>query len=146
MGDFGGMSLTEINAFVCANAERMVNMGLIVDLWLVLDEAGLAAAPPTGIVCSKAIADADDEEEAAFAYTDEFEGLRVPLDQVWTVFATLSHTMAKEWVDYHGTEPVVNADGTKEFSMGSYEEIADPDVLERKRVAWESWSEQGFIE
>ncbi|KAJ7437206.1 hypothetical protein B0H11DRAFT_2108127 [Mycena galericulata] len=143
--DFAEMSLADINDFMRANSQRLEDMGFIVDLWLVIDDAGLAASAPTGVVCKQSFAGGDEDEVATWSYTDEFESLRVPLDQIWAVFSGLN-SREMELFDYQDINSPAESDGTTKFAPGCYREVTDRNVLERKQLAWESWRAQGFVE
>ncbi|KAJ7732802.1 hypothetical protein DFH07DRAFT_142549 [Mycena maculata] len=154
--DFAGKSLAEVNTFVRSNAVRLEELGFVVDLWLVLDDAGLvplgtdpaAASTSTstsnGVLCKQCFAGGDEDEIETWGYTDDFETLRAPLDQTWEVFAGLNS--GAEFLDFQDTDCTVQADGTTKFNPEARREVTNADVLERKRKAWHAWRDQGFIE
>ncbi|KAJ7083449.1 hypothetical protein C8R44DRAFT_822455 [Mycena epipterygia] len=139
---FAGKSLADVNAFMRANCKRLADMGFLFNLWLVLDDVGLATN--TCIICSQVFNGGDDDDDPdTWTYTDDFYAMRVPLDQAWSVYSSLNEG-GKELVDYmmDGPEP----EGMLHWNPGFRTEITDLDVLDRKEIAWNLWRDQGVVD
>ncbi|KAJ7748405.1 hypothetical protein B0H16DRAFT_1553308 [Mycena metata] len=138
--DFAGLSPAEINEFMNTHSAELDEMTLTFELWMVLDEMGLETG--TCVICKHPYNGGDDDEPATWGYTEEFEGLRVPLDQACAVYASLY--TGREFEDYiaNGEWP----DGTYRFDPQQIKEPTDPEVLERKEKAWQLWQGQGVVD
>ncbi|KAJ6545441.1 hypothetical protein B0H19DRAFT_1238304 [Mycena capillaripes] len=138
--DFAGLTLEEINGFMNTNATALDEITFTFELWMVLDQTGLDT--DTCVICKHPYNGGDDDEPATWGYTEEFEGLRVPLDQVCAVYASLY--TGREFEDYRGdgTWP----DGTYRFDDKVRRDMKDPEVLERKEKAWQLWRHEGVVD
>ncbi|KAJ7167884.1 hypothetical protein C8R46DRAFT_1094401 [Mycena filopes] len=137
---FAGASLEEVNEFMNAHSAELDEMTFTFELWMVLDDLGLKTG--TCVICKHPYSAGDDDEPATWGYTDDFEGLRVPLSESWAVFASLY--TGREFEDYiaGGEWP----DGTYRFDSQQCKATADPEVLERKEKAWQLWRSEGFVD
>ncbi|KAJ7137501.1 hypothetical protein C8R43DRAFT_864306, partial [Mycena crocata] len=105
--DFAGMSLANVNAFVRGNLDALEDLGILRELWLVIDDIGIAT--DTCVIC-KSIFNAGDEDDAdTWDYTDEWEALRVPMNEAHRVMSGLDGR-GREFCDYEWGP--VREDGT----------------------------------
>jgi hypothetical protein len=148
---FAGLSFAEVNAFLGANGARLEPLGFMLDLWLIIDQAGLATR--TGVVCKQRFSGGDEDDAASWGYArDEFDAMRVPLDQAWAVYSNLTdqtHPRPRRYMempDYWRGGSDVQVDGTERFNEACREEVTDPEVLARKEKAWRTWREKGYVE
>jgi hypothetical protein len=137
--DFAGLSLEEINDFMNDHSMELDEMTFTFELWMILDQTGLET--DTCVICKHPYDSGDDDQPETWGYSDEFEALRVPLDQACAVFVSLY--TGKEFEDYLGVGKW--PDGTYRFDTKTGTGITDPEVLERKEKAWKSWRDLGFI-
>ncbi|KAJ6603225.1 hypothetical protein DFH09DRAFT_392163 [Mycena vulgaris] len=155
---FTGASLAEINAWLRSSSPALEECNIMLELWLVLDDAGLRSTPQTCVVCKQCFdgfvrAGRDGEEEGeldeddpdTWTYGQNFEALRVPLDQAWVVFDGLAHR-GMEFIDYQGSELEPGPDGTMRFKAATVAKVVDLDVVDRREKAWGMWREQGLVD
>ncbi|KAJ7446373.1 hypothetical protein FB451DRAFT_1291989 [Mycena latifolia] len=139
--EFTGASLAEVNTFMRASSEELEDLGIFLELWMILDDIGLATS--TCVICKQCFDGGDDDDATTWSYTDNFEALRVPIYQAWPVFSAL--VVGGEFIDYQ-TDMSVQPDGTTQFDTVHCQEITDPDVLERREKGWQMWREQGHVD
>ncbi|KAJ6471107.1 hypothetical protein C8R47DRAFT_748965 [Mycena vitilis] len=138
--DFAGLSLEKINEFMNQHATHLDEMTFTFELWMILDQTGLET--DTCVICKHPYSGGDDDDPSTWGYSEEFEALRVPLDQACAVYASLY--TGTEFADYLGvgTWP----DGTYRFDSSVRMEMDDPEVLKRKEKAWKLWRSQGYVD
>ncbi|KAJ7336760.1 hypothetical protein DFH08DRAFT_813081 [Mycena albidolilacea] len=135
--DFAGLSQEGINAFMNQHWTQLDEMSFTFELWMILDQTGLDT--DTCVICKHPYN--GDDEPATWGYSDEFEALRVPLDQACAVYASLY--TGREFEDYRGVGKW--PDGSYQFARNAAK-MKDSEALEREEKVWESWRNQGFVD
>ncbi|KAJ7092999.1 hypothetical protein B0H15DRAFT_799434 [Mycena belliarum] len=138
--DFTGASLAEINTFMRSSTEQLLDLGVFLELWMVLDDIGLATS--TCVMCKSCFDGGDEDDSTTWTYTDNFEAMRIPIDQAWHVLTSLM--TGWEFIDFQ-TNTAVQVDGTATFDTKFSKEISDPKVLERREKGWQMWREEGHV-